>query len=265
MHLAQLVNRRIGVRVRRQASRVQIRPNTRLIVIHPRTHRIIRIARIGRLGADRRRHKVTPTFTHTAVLGAAQAARVGAAAGKTVGQTVGVLVENDAGFKGGVPLRGGFGPEIHAHAAGFSVGWRGEVCVVGAGAVLGAEDGKVVAFAAKTGVVDLEIIGRLGEAEGVQKIMVHVDSVEQLGRGGVIVRGWVHDAGVVGILELVSRRRGLVVVQVAVVVEDAGLAIRVCLGDGIVSLSAIVGRGAIIQPGKRRVVEVPWARDDLTR
>lgn len=164
---------------------------------------------------------------------------------------MGVLVENDAGLKSGVALRGGLGPEVHAHAARFSVGRGGEVGVVGAGAVLGAEDGKVIALAAKTGVIDLEVVGGLSEAKGVQKVVVHVDGVKQLGRGGIVIRSRVHDAGVVGIFELVSRRRGLVVVQVALVVEDASLAIGVGLGDGVISLSAIVGRGAIIQPGKR--------------
>lgn len=251
MHLAQLVDRRIRVRVGRQASRVQICTNACLIVIHPRTQRVIRVACVGCLDADRRRHKVTPTFTHTAVLGAAQAARVGTAAGQTVGETVGVLVEDHTGFKGCVALGGGFGPHVHAHAAGFSVGWGGKVGVVGAGAVLGAEDGKVVAHAAEAGVVDLEIVGSLGETERVQKIVVHVDGVKQLGRGGVEVRGWVHDAGVVGIFEFVSRRCGLVVVQVALVIENTNLSIGIGLGDGIVSLSAIVGLGAIIQPGER--------------
>lgn len=229
MHFAQLVDRRVRVRVGRQAGRVQVRANTRLIVIHPSTHRIVRVARVGRLGTDRRRHEVTPAFTHAAVLGAAQAARVRAAARKTVRQTVGVLVEDNAGLKGGVALWGGLGPHVHAHAAGLAVGRGGKVGIVGAGAVLGAEDGEVITFAAKTGVVDLEVIGGFGKSEGVQEVVVHVDSVEQLGRGRVIVRGRVHDAGVVGIFKLISRRCGLVVVQVALVVQDAGLAVRVGL------------------------------------
>lgn len=178
MDLAQLVDRSIGVRVRRQASRVQVRTDTCLVVIHPSTHRIVGVTCVRRLGTDRRRHKVTPTFTHTAVLSAAQAARVRAAASKTVRQTVSVLVEDDAGLKGSVALWGGFGPHVHAHAAGLAVGRGGEVGIVGAGTVLGAEDGKVVALAAKTGVVDLEVVGGLGEAERVQQIVVHVDSVE---------------------------------------------------------------------------------------
>lgn len=127
---------------------------------------------------------------------------------------MGVFVDDDTGLEGAIPVGGGQGPDVHAHAAVLSIGGSGEVGVVSAGAVLGVEDDEVVALAALSVVVDLEIAGRLGEAEVVQQVVVHVGRVEELGDRSVGVGRGRRQGSVPLVLELLGRAFRAVVAEV---------------------------------------------------
>lgn len=134
-----------------------------------------------------------------------------------------VFVDDDTSLKSAVSVRGGLGPDVHAHAAVLAVGGRGEVGVVGAGAVLGVEDDEVVALAALAVVVGLEVAGRLGEAEVVQQVVVRVGRVEELGDRGVGVRRRGRQRRVPVVLELERRACRAVVAEVVRTAVGVGL------------------------------------------
>ena len=185
MHPRDFVDVRVHMGIRVHIRRVHIRPNTLRVVEDPITHGIIRSALILRLETNSRRHEVTPTLAHTTGLEQTKAARVCRSASQAVGHTMGVLVDYNAGIEAAVaPRRRGI-PHVHSHAPGLAI-WRSrEVCVVHAGAVLSVENNKVVTNAARTIVVEFEVAGGFFEAKDVEKVVVGVCSVEELGDRGV--------------------------------------------------------------------------------
>lgn len=96
-----------------------------------------------------------------------------------------VFVDDHTGLKSTVPVGGGLSPDVHPHTAVLAIGGSGEVGVVGARAILRVEDDEVVTLATLSVVVRLEVTGLLGESEIVQKVVVCVRSVEELGDRGV--------------------------------------------------------------------------------
>lgn len=215
------------------------------------------VAGVGRLQADGGGHEVTPTLTHTTGLERVQAVGVGRSTGQTGRETVRVLVDDDTGLEGAVTVGGGLGPDVHSHAAGLAIGGSGKVGVVGAGAVLGVQDGKVAAGASLALVVDLEVTGRLVETEGVEQVVVLVASEEQLGDRGVPVGRGGSRRGGPGVLKLVLGLGGAVVVQVSVATSGVGL------GNGVVTTGGVVGAGAVVEPGEGRLGRVPGVGQSL--
>lgn len=149
--------------------------------------------------------------------------------------SVGVLVDNDTSIEATVTLRGRSIPEVHSHTSILTISGGGKVGVVGATSVLGVEDDLIIALTTLVVVVDLEVSSLLSETEDVQKIVVLVGSVEQLGDGSITVRSGVgHGSGVV-VLELEILGVGAVVGQVGASAGgvDLGNAV-VTTGGGVV-------------------------------
>lgn len=263
MHPCHRIDIRIRQRIRPQIRRIRIRPDPSLIVKYPRAHGIVRRARIAILDPDRRRHEIAPPLAHTARLQRAQTPAVGTAARQPVRQPVRVLVHHDAGLERAVAAGRRLRPQVHAHAAWAAVGRRGEIGVVGAGAVLGVEDDVVAARAAEALVGDLEVVGGLGEAEGVQQVVVLVRGVEELRDRGVVIGCWVGDAGVVGVFEGVGVRGWAVVVEVACVGVGAAVRLWVDVCQAVVAAGRGVIASAVIVPGEWRRGYVPGVGDAL--
>lgn len=70
----------------------------------PITERIVLGAGVCRLEMNGNGHEIPPAFAHTTCFSRAEACSVGRTAGQAVGNTVGVLVNDDAGIEGAVPL-----------------------------------------------------------------------------------------------------------------------------------------------------------------
>lgn len=247
----------VGVGVGGQAGREEDGADAGRVVVHPGAHGVVGVARVLGLEADGGGHEVTPTLTHTAGLESVQAVGVGGSTGQTGRETVRVLVDDDTGLEGAVTVGGGLGPDVHSHASGRAIGGSGKVGIVGAGAVLGVEDGEIAAGASLALVADLEVTGLLVESEGVEEIVVLVAGEEELSDRGVAVgRGGSGRGGPV-VLELVGGAGGTVVVQVGVATSGVGLS------NGVVTTGGVVGAGTVAEPGERRLGGVPGVGQGL--
>jgi hypothetical protein len=122
---------------------------------------------------------------------------------------MGHLVGDDVVFDGTVTAGVGNCPKIHAHAAGRAVSRRGEVGVVGAGAILDGDEDTVVADSALTDLGLLEVEGRLGEAVLVCDVVNGVHDVEGVDDRGILLVGGAR-IGTVGVIidELARSRQG---------------------------------------------------------
>jgi hypothetical protein len=128
--------------------------------------------------------------------------------------SVSVLVDNDTSIEATITLRGRSIPEVHPHTSVLAISGGSKVGVVSATSILGIENDLIIALTTLVVVVDLEVSSLLGETEDVQKIVVLVGCVEQLGDGSIAVRSGVgHGSGVV-VLELEILGVGAVVGQV---------------------------------------------------
>lgn len=232
----------IDVRVGRQAGRVGVGTDAGGRVTDPGAHGVVGGTGVAGVETDGRGEEVGPALAHTAGLAGGETARVGRSTGETVGQPVDVLVDNDTSLEGAVTTRSRVGPEVHPHAAILTI-WGGrKISIICSAAILGVKDDKVVALTTLTVVVGLEVAGRLVEAEGVQQVVQLVGRVEELGDGGVPVRDGVGGGDRVGVLE--DERGG----AGAVVVEVAGAAGRVDLGNGVVATGGGVVAAAVADP-----------------
>lgn len=188
VYLGLSVDTRVGVRVGRHVGAEEVSPDAGGVVVDPSAHGVVCCPRVGLLHPDRSCHEVTPALAHATGLDTGQTPGVGATAGQTVGHTVGVLVDDDAGLEGAVADRSALGPEVHSHPSGLTVGWRAEVGIVSAGAVLGIDNGEVAALASLAVVAGLEVVRRLCEPELVQEVVVSVYRVKQLCDRSIVCR-----------------------------------------------------------------------------
>ena len=256
MHGVEAVDVGVLVGVCGQGGGVGIRADTGGVVVDPGAHGVVLRPCVGSLEADCGSHEISPAFAHAAGFEGVEAVGVGGPTGETGGDTVGVLVDDYTGFEAAVALGGGFGPDVHPHAAGLAIRRSGEVGVVGAGAVLGVQDDHVIADTTLTVVVGLKVTGRFIEAEGVKKVMVSVRGVEQLRDGSIHIRRW--------------RRHGCCVREAesrtgacwAVVVEVSGSSAWVGLSNTVVATSCGVGCASSTLPCELRGRGVPWVGDD---
>lgn len=165
--------------------------------------------------------------------------------------SVGVLVDDDTGLEGAVAVGGGLVPHVHSHAAGAAISRGSKVGVVGAGAVLGVEDDKVITSTALAVVVGLEVTGRLIESESVEQVVILVGGVVELGNGGIPVVLLLGQLSRVLVLELALGAVG------AVVIEISAAASGVDLGNTIVAAGGGVVGGTITEPGEGRSLNGP--------
>lgn len=171
--------------------------------------------------------------------------------------SVGVFVDDDALLERAVTSGGGHSPDVHPHAAVAAVSGSSKVGVVGARAILGVQDDKVIAQTTLAVVVRLEVAGNLVEAEDVQQVVVLVGSVEQLGDGGItVVRG-------VGLGQREGVLKGPGCAGWAVVVEVVVASVGVDLGNGVVAARGGVVGGSVAEPGEGRGIGSPWVSEGL--
>ena len=145
----------------RTHQRIDIVPDTRLLVSCPRTHRIIRVARCAANGSSQ---KVTPTFTHTPALTPAEARRIRGTASQTHAQTVRELMNDDASFQVTIAVWVGRVPEVHPAPAVLTVRRGHKVGVVVSAAVLGVGNHGIVLLTTSAEVVLLEVPRHFVEA-----------------------------------------------------------------------------------------------------
>lgn len=188
VYLGLSVDARVGVRVRRHIGAEEVSPNAGGVVVDPSAHGVVCFPRVGLLHPDGGCHEVTPALAHTTGFDTGQTPGVCATAGQTVGNAVGVLMDDDAGLEGAVADRSALCPQIHSHPPGLAVSRRAEVGIVGAGAVLGIDNGEVATLASLAVVAGLEVVRRLGEPEFVQEVVVRVNRVKQLCNRSIICR-----------------------------------------------------------------------------
>lgn len=166
-------------------------------------------------------------------------------------------MDDDALLEGAVTSGGGHSPDVHPHAAVAAIGGSGKVGVVGARAILGIQDDKVIAQTTLAVVVGLEVAGNLVEAEEVQQVVVLVGSVEQLGDGGItVVRG-------VGLGQREGVLKGPGCAGWAVVVEVVVASVGVDLGNGVVTACGGVVGGSVAKPGEGRGIDSPRISEGL--
>lgn len=171
--------------------------------------------------------------------------------------SVGVLVDDDALLERAVTSGGGHGPDVHPHAAVAAVSGSGKVGIVGARAVLGVQDDKVIAQATLAIVVRLEVAGNLVETEDVQQVVVLVGSVEQLGDGSItVVCG-------VGLGQREGVLKGPGCAGWAVVVEVVVASVGVDLGNGVVAARGGVVGGSVAEPGEGGGIDSPRVSEGL--
>ncbi len=170
---------------------------------------------------------------------------------------VGVFVDDDTSLKGAVPVRGAVGPEEHLHPRVTTI-YRGrESRVVHSGPVLGVKNDAIVTPTTLAVVVDLEVTRNLGEAKGVQEVMVYVGRVEKLRNRRVLVGLRFRRVGHVRVLEFQGRAARPVVVFVG------ATAAGVDLCKAVVAPGRRIVFGAVGDPGELRSLEIPWVCDDL--
>jgi hypothetical protein len=250
----------VGVGVGGHAGAVGVSSDAGGLVGGPVTHDLVGRSGVLRLEVDGNGHEITPAFAHTTRFATGETSCVGGTTSKTVGHydmlaqelinrirkltSVGVLVNNDTSIEATVSLRGRSVPEVHPHASILTISRRSKVGVVSATSILSVKDHHIVTLTTLVVVVDLEVSSLLSETEDIQKIVVLVGSVEQLGDGSIAVRGGVgHGSGVV-VLELEGLGVRAVVVQVAA--STGG----VDLGNTVITTGGGVVAGAVAEPGE---------------
>ena len=250
----ELVGAAVGVRVRGQAGRVEVGPETLGVAEDPLAEREVGGAGVGAAGSDGGGHEVAPAFSHASGFQDVEAGSVGWATGQTVGETVGVLVDDDASFKGTVSVRCSLGPDEHPHAAGLSVRRCREICVVGTTTILGVQNDLVISDTTFAVVARLKIPSGLGEAKFVEEIVVPVRGIEELRDRSIDVRFWVGRSKVQGVIEVRRCARR------SEVVEIVRATVIVFLRNTIISPASLVCCAGISLPGVWRSGQIPWVR-----
>lgn len=120
----------------------------------------------------------------------------------------------------------------------------------------------VFAFPALAVVVEFEVTGLLRETKDVEKVVVLVGCVEELGDGRVDVRFVIRFSRVVGVLECIGCTGRSWQIDVF------GFPLRVApiaLGDAVVASCGLVGRSAVALPAEFAGFGVEWVLKDNPR
>ena len=163
------------------------------VIRHVRAHRINAVHVRRRIGQQGQRVEIRPAFAHA---GGLEGVNARAAAHEPGAQAVRVFVQNNLRVQRTVPGRRSAIEHIHLHPRRATIRRRGHVGVVGVvavvqtQAVLGVGLQGIVAQAAATEVVGLEIAGGFGEPELIQGVVHPVVPIKQLNGGGLaVIRG----------------------------------------------------------------------------
>jgi hypothetical protein len=167
-------------------------------------------------------------------------------------------VNDNTSLKAAVPVRCRLGPDIHAHARKLAIRRGGKVGVVGTRAVLGVQNDLVVAKTSCAVVVYLKVSGTLIETENVEKVVVRVRGVEQLGNGGINIAGRRSRSGGVGVHKVLGGAGRSIVVEVC----SAAAWIR--LSNSVVATAGGVGGGSGRLPPELRGGSVPGVGEGNT-
>ena len=152
------------------------------------TRSVAAIQIVSRIAQERQRVPVRPAFAHAVGLRSAQRLT---AADQPPAQAVRVFVDDNFRVQIAIPSRRHLGEDVHLHAWRRAIGRGGHVGVVRAAAIQRIRLHGVIAEAAATEIVHLEIARRLGEAQFVKPVVHPVADVEELHHRRRRVVGWI--------------------------------------------------------------------------
>jgi len=168
-------------------------------------------------------------------------------------------MNNDASLEATVAPGSCAVPHVHSHARTLSIGRSRKVGVVKTGTILRIQIHEVIAYAALTVVVGLEVAGFFSKTQLVKEVMIGVRGIEKLSDRGIdvalpfrIARAvWIPEAEVFAVW--------------AGLVERVILVIPVALGNTIVAPCGGIVLGAVTVPTEFTTHTVEGIGDDDTR